>query len=193
MNNQELVETLLRQNKLAVHSAKYNKKNMRYGSGNNVLKVLLRNMEEAEEQHKDDMCAYKENSQIAENNNVIFVTRDCDILNCISLRKYKPGTIIEVRIGNIVSRFTLTTENRYEMFLPIMNKLPVFLASLDYQEVIITSPNTQLDKPVYFYGTCISSNRRNQMRAMNNKITVSLDDNNNFIYLDGCANIEAKQ
>jgi len=188
--NENIFEKYVRLNKIAVHAAKYNKKNLR---GHVALRVLLRNIELADDIHKDDICSFTEVKEQPDFTNQITVSRRYDILNCISFRKYKPGAIFNIIMGGqVISSFTLTKENRYDMFIPINNRFPLFLVSLNYMEVYISSPNTILNKPIFLYGTVMDGRDRNELKGYNESIYRMQIDNNGsvFKYHFGIGHIE---
>jgi hypothetical protein len=177
--NETVYQKYIRGHKMAVHAFKYNKKAIREYDlrGGNGLVILFDNIEQADDIHKDDVRSYIEYTKMPTpqrppeipvrqgqvENNYFIINRMFDILNCISFRKYKPGSIFNLYIGgNIFSTFTITKENRYNLFSPIRNK-PIFLVSILYNEVSITSPNTLLTKPIYLYGTYVNAKDRNAL------------------------------
>jgi hypothetical protein len=195
--NETIFQKYVRENKMAVHAFKYNKKAIREYDlrGGNELTILVDNISLADDIHKNDIRSYIEfpislsiRPTLFENN-YLTVPRYCDILNCISFHKYKPGSIFHIYIGKqIVSTITITKENRYELFIPINNRLPIYLISIQYMGIYITSPNVFLDKTIYFYGTFLNTRDRKALACNNGSLLY--DDNGNYlVYKNGFAQI----
>jgi hypothetical protein len=190
--NKNICEKFVREHKLAIHAAKYNKKVMR------SMEPLRRLVEQSNVNllnglDDTNLRTYMEYTYIS-NNHTIICDKQTDILNCISFRKYKPGSIFHFKIGGQwTGTVTLTKENRYDLFSPILNKLPVYMICCSYHDIQIQSPNTLLNKPVYFYGTFLNSSHRRELcqsTCTNTNIYLPINDNGGKIsYQSGCFGI----
>lgn len=166
-------EMLVRQNKIGVHAAKYNKKNIQ----NRIGKYY--------EYSYSDYFKF----------NCRFIPNFTDILHCISFRKYKPGAIFNIEInGQNVTTIRLTKENRYNMFIPINHRLPIFQCCI-HSNIVIRSDNVTLNKPIYFYGSQLSTEDKNKLLNESNDGIILPYDNNGFVlkYFNDSTSIQYKK
>jgi len=207
-NKENIFQKYNRLNKIMVHAAKYNRKNLKPKSNirfarlnEDTFYIDFKNKQDEFENltRKEMRFNYQDLtneiwSQLKipiksfYNHNKVKVSLHCKILNCISFHRYKPGTIFNILIGRqLISTYTLTKENRFDMFIPLDNKYPIFGACLSYHEVEIESPNAILNRPIHIYATEIKNYREMSLTANVQNTIVKFDDGRYFAYSSGMA------
>lgn len=102
------------------------------------------------------------------------IPRYGDIFSGFSLKKYNIGDQFRIKVGGlIVGEITLTKENKNNLFLPLFNKYPIMLISLQFTDVLIYCTNRPLDKPIRIYFTLLENKLRMKAASEIHFITVN--------------------
>ena len=146
--NPNIYIKIFRYNRITLHAAKYNNKNITY----------------QQIQLYKDFYFFKHKMKLRYNLNRITVDRPGDILSGISFHRYKIGSIFQICIERQnIFNITITKENRFNIFQPLNNELPIFMVCLAYHQLKISSPNVILNRPITFYYTSLNSKLRRDL------------------------------
>ena len=92
--------------------------------------------------------------------------------------------LVSLPSGEII----LTEKNKFDLWLPIKNKIPFIFISSSFNVLTLTRIDKgKLNKPIHIYGTYINTNLRRYLAQ--NIIIADIDDNYALRYQDGEAHL----